>query len=94
MKKLVIIGLNYPIPSRADDAGNSDSFGNSIAISGDHIIVGAPQHNPIDFLSSYGAAYIFENGYITDVEEKKNKECQKSFCCHKTTQIRLTRAQS
>ena len=78
---------------KADDAGNSDSFGNSIAISGDHIIVGAPQHNPIDFLSSYGAAYIFENGYITGVQEKKMKESQKSFCFSKTIQIHLIQAQ-
>jgi len=41
----------------ASDAAQYDSFGRSVAISGDRIVVGAPA---MSNMSSYGAAYVFE----------------------------------
>jgi ketosteroid isomerase-like protein len=46
---------------RASNAGASDLFGRSVAISGDRAIVGAAdEDSPSDVLFSSGAAYIFE----------------------------------
>jgi hypothetical protein len=46
---------------RADDGESGDRFGASVAISGDVIVVGAPQH---DFppLTDVGAVYVFRRG--------------------------------
>jgi hypothetical protein len=45
----------------ASDAQNSDYFGNSVAISGDYVVVGAYAEDGVGF--SRGAAYIYERNY-------------------------------
>ncbi len=45
---------------KADNAGNNDAFGTSVAISGDTVVVGARQEaGPGDVLANSGAAYVF-----------------------------------
>ncbi|MFK7971384.1 MAG: FG-GAP repeat protein [Bacteroidia bacterium] len=47
----------------ASDKASSDFFGNSVSISGDHVIVGAPREDD-GGLSDNGAAYIFERNAL------------------------------
>ena len=54
----------------ADDAGYSDNFGYSVAISGNYVIVGAPSND--DVPNSSGSAYIFERGANGTWQEKQN----------------------
>lgn len=45
---------------KADNAGNNDGFGSSVAVSGDTVVVGASlEAGPGDVLANSGAAYVF-----------------------------------
>ena len=71
-------GATYDLVAklRASDAGSSDEFGNSVAIAGDTIVVGAMNEGPgwVDgtYYQGYGAVYVFRttDGWTTHTEIK------------------------
>jgi hypothetical protein len=59
----------------AADRGAGDNFGRSVAISGDYVVIGAPQEDHdaagANFLSNAGSAYVFKRSGVTWTQEQK-----------------------
>ncbi len=76
-------GTNWEFQQKiyADDGASGDNFGKSVAISGDYIVVGAPNE---DF--GTGVAYVFHRSgetwtQIAKLEESSNGEVNDNFGC-------------
>ncbi|UCE60785.1 MAG: FG-GAP repeat protein [Phycisphaerales bacterium] len=55
----------------ANDAGNGDRFGQVISLSGDYILIGAPEDDDPDAGSNAGSAYVFHRSGIGWTQEDK-----------------------
>jgi hypothetical protein len=63
--------IQLPDTIKSEDGLSGDNFGSVVSISDDHILIGAPGHNKTG-LNAHGAAYVFENRYVTSIEEKQS----------------------
>ncbi len=59
----------------ASDGAQSDNFGNSVSISADTVVVGAPQIFP-----DIGSAYVFHNGIGNGATCTMGSQCASGFC--------------